>query len=133
MEFNFEKEIKCVCGIIFETSAFKKHFTECQRFKESFGEFDEQLSKFIKSYSQPKEQLLIIKFVFELYIKIIDKKIKGHFVEISKAFKESFINSLQEKDKNNNNKIENNLNINEHNYKYKNINEYDKRFSLNDK
>ena len=133
MEFNFEKEIKCVCGIIFEISDFKKHFTECQQFKESFGDFDEQLSKFIKSYSQPKEQLLIIKFVFELYIKILDKKIKGHFVEISKAFKESFLNSIKENNKNNNNELDNDFDINENNYNLKNINGYDKRFSLNDK
>ena len=133
MEFNFEKEIKCVCGIIFETSDFKKHFTECQKFKESFGEFDEQLSKFIKSYSQPKEQLLIIKFVFELYIKILDKKIKGHFIEISKAFKDSFIDSCKEKNNNNKNKFENNPNANENNYRNKNISDYDKRFSLNGK
>ena len=131
MEFNFEKEIICVCGIIFEISDFKKHFTECQTFKENFSEFDEQLSKFIKSYYKQKEKLLIIKFVFELYIKIIDKKIKGHFVEISKAFKESFINSLQEKD--NNNELDNDLDINENNYNHKIINDYDKRFSLNDK
>ena len=122
MEFNFEKEIICVCGTIYEISEFKKHFTECQKFKECFSDFDDQLSKFIKSNSQPKEQLLLIKFVFGLYIKIIDKKIKGHFVEISKAFKESFINSLQE---NNIDELEKN------NIKRKNISDYDKRFSLN--
>ena len=126
MEFNFEKEIKCVCGIIFEISDFKKHFTECQKFKECFSGFDEQLSKFIKSNSQPKEQLLIIKFVFGQFIKIIDKKIKGNFVEISKAFKESFINSLQEK--NDNNDVNNEQILNDK--KRKNISEYDQRFSL---
>ena len=127
MEFNFEKQIKCVCGIIFEISDFKKHFTECQKFKECFSDFDSQLSKFIKSNSKPKEQLLIIKFVFEQYIKILDKKIKGNFVEISKAFKESFINSFQE---------ENNINGINHEQiiynknKNKNISQYDVRFSL---
>ena len=123
MEFNFEKEIICVCGTIYEISEFKKHFTECQKFKECFSDFDDQLSKFIKSNSHPKEQLLLIKFVFELYIKKIDKKIKGYFVEISKAFKESFLNSLQE---NNIDELEKNNN------KHKNISDYDKRFSLND-
>ena len=127
MEFNFEKEIKCVCGIIFEISDFKKHFTECQKFKECFSDFDEQLSKFIKSNSQPKEQLLIIKFVFGQFIKIIDKKIKGNFVEISKAFKESFINSLQEK-----NDMSSDINNEQmlNNKKSKNISEYDQKFSL---
>ena len=127
MEFNFEKEIKCVCGIIFEISDFKKHFTECQKFKECFSDFDEQLSKFIKSNSQPKEQLLIIKFVFGQFIKIIDKKIKGNFVEISKAFKESFINSLKEK-----NDMSSDINNEQmlNNKKSKNISEYDQKFSL---
>ncbi len=121
MEFNFEKEIKCVCGTIYEITDFKKHFTKCQKFKECFGEFDDQLSKFIKSYSQPKEQLLLIKFVFQLYIKILDKKIKGHFIEISKAFRESFMNSFNER---NNNENDNNKN--------NNVSDYDKKFSLNE-
>ena len=123
MEFNFEKEIKCICGVIFDISDFKNHFTECQQFKDCFGDFDDQLSKFIKSYSQPKEQLLIIKFLFKQYIKILDKKIKGNFVEISRAFKESFINSLEEKD-NNNDEIINRHGIND-NHK---ISDYDKNF-----
>ena len=124
MEFNFEKEIKCVCGTIFEIPDFEKHFAKCHKFKESFGDFDDQLSKFLKSYSQPKEQLLIIKFVLKLYLKIIDKKIKGNFVEISKAFKESFDNSLQENSALD--KIANNNLLNEN----KNINVYDKQFSF---
>ena len=123
MEFNFEKEIKCICGVIFDISDFQKHFTECEKFKECFGDFDDQLSKFIKSYSQPKEQLLIIKFLFKQYIKILDKKIKGNFVEISRAFKESFINSLEEKD-NNNDEIINRHGINDN----RKISDYDKNF-----
>ena len=125
MEFNFEKEIKCICGVIFDISDFTKHFTECEKFKECFGDFDDQLSKFIKSYSQPKEQLLIIKFLFKQYIKILDKKIKGNFVEISRAFKESFINSLEEKEKDNNNdEIINKHGINDN----RKISDYDKNF-----
>ena len=129
MEFNFEKEIKCICGVIFDISDFKNHFTECQQFKDCFGDFDDKLSKFIKSYSQPKEQLLIIKFLFKQYIKILDKKIKGNFVEISKAFKESFINSLQENG-NNNDEIINNYSINQNknNNNNNNISDYDKSF-----
>ena len=123
MEFNFEKEIKCICGTIFELSDFKNHFTECDKFKECFNDFDNQLSKFIQSYSKPKEQLLIIKFILKLYIKMIDKQIRGNYVEISKAFKDSFLNSLQE-----NNAIDNKLlNSNKNN---NNINDYDKHFSF---
>ena len=128
MEFNFEKEIKCICGVIFDISDFKKHFTECEKFNECFGDFDNQLSKFIKSYSQPKEQLLIIKFLFKQYIKILDKKIKGNFVEISKAFKESFINSLEEKD-NNKDEIINNHGINDNKKDHNRIiSDYDENF-----
>jgi hypothetical protein len=116
MEFNLEKEIKCVCGVILEDNDFSIHIKKCELFRETFSDFDNQISKLIKSYSKPREQLAIIKFILQKYVNILDKKIRGNFVEITKAFKESFIKSLEEnkkdnennfldKDKNNNNNI----------------------------
>ena len=67
MEFNLEKEIKCICGTIFEENDFAQHIKKCEQFKEVFTDFDNKISKFIKSYSNPKEQLLIIKFILERY------------------------------------------------------------------
>ena len=128
MEFNFEKEIKCICGAIYETKDFQNHFKECQQFKECFSSFDDKLSKLIKSYSEPKDQLLLIRFLFNQYIKILDKKIKGNYVEISKAFKESFMNSIQEQNLNSN---YGNNNVNRTNKDKFDIN-YDKKFGYGD-
>ena len=130
MEFNFEREIKCVCGTIYEITDFKEHFKECPQFKECFGSFDDKLSKLIKSYSQPKEQLILIRFLFGQYIKILDKKIKGNFVEISKSFKESFINSLQNDKYNNNNEYGNYFSMNNNKNELNDIN-YEKKFFFN--
>ena len=126
MEFNLEKEIKCVCGTIYESTDFNSHIKKCAKFKEVFTDFDSKISKFIKSYSNPKEQLLIIKFILERYVNILDRKIRGHFVEITNAFKESFIKSLEENKKDNeNNSLEGNNN--------ENINYYEKMFFVDNK
>ena len=95
MEFNFENEIKCVCGEIFIIKDFKKHFKDCQKFKNEFHDFDNNISNLIKSYSQPKGNLLLIRFIFKEYINILNKQIKGNFVEISRSFRDSFMNSLR--------------------------------------
>lgn len=62
MEFNFEKEILCVCGTIFETADFKKHFTECPKFKEAFGDFDGQL-RFLTFFSTFSSKIFILKII----------------------------------------------------------------------
>lgn len=113
MEFNLEKEIKCVCGVILEDNDFSIHIKKCEIFREAFSDFDNQISKLIKSYSKPREQLAIIKFILQKYVNILDKKIRGNFVEITKAFKESFIKSLEENKKDNeNNSLDKNENDN---------------------
>lgn len=124
MEFNLEKEIKCVCGVILEDNDFSIHIKKCEIFREAFSDFDNQISKLIKSYSKPREQLAIIKFILQKYVNILDKKIRGNFVEITKAFKESFIKSLEENKKDNeNNVFDNDKNNNK-------INIYEKMFSI---
>ena len=127
MEFNLAKEIKCVCGVILEDNDFSIHIKKCEIFREAFSDFDNQISKLIKSYSKPKEQLAIIKFILQKYVNILDKKIRGNFVEITKAFKESFIKSLEENKKDNeNNSLDKNENDNNNNI-------YEKMFSFNNK
>ena len=131
MEFNLEKEIKCVCGTIYENNDFSHHIKNCEPFKEVFTDFDSKISKFIKSYSNPKEQLLLIKFIFERYVNILDRKIRGNFVEITNAFKDSFIKSLEEnKIENGNNFIEDSNNDNKEEDK---INDYEKQFFVSNK
>ena len=123
MEFNLEKEIKCVCGIIYDNNDFEQHIKDCDKFKEAFGEFDNKISQLIKDHSNPKKKLLIIKFILNRYIDILDRKIRGNFVEITKAFKESFGKSI-ENNKKNGNKDDNEINK---------ISDYDKMFYINDK
>ncbi len=123
MEFNLEKEIKCVCGIIYENDEFGKHIKKCEKFIETFSDFDSKISKLIKNYSNPKEQLLIIKFILNRYINILDRQIRGNFVEITKAFKDSFMKSIEDNKKSDNN------NDNESNK----ISDYEKMFYINDK
>ena len=43
MEFNLEKEIKCICGTIFEESDFAQHIKKCEQFKEVFTDFDNKI------------------------------------------------------------------------------------------
>jgi len=119
MEFNLEKEIKCVCGTIYENNDFNQHIKKCEQFREVFTDFDNQISKLIKSHSNPKENLVIIKFILKKYVDILNRKIRGNFVEITNAFKESFIKSLED------NKKEN-----ENNFLEDDINCYEKKFSI---
>ena len=127
MEFNLEKEIKCVCGNIYENNDFRHHYKECAQFKEVFNDFDKKISKYIKSHSNPKEQLLLIKFIFERYVNILDRKIRGNFVEITQAFKESFIKSLEK------NKKENGNNSIKESDDDEDISYYEKMFFVEDK
>lgn len=126
MEFNFEKETKCVCGIIYENTDFSHHIKKCEKFKEVFSDFDKKISTIIKAYSNPKEQLLIIKFILERYVSILDRKIRGNFVEITNAFKESFIKSLEESKKESMNNSIHKDNINDK----EKINDYEKMFYI---
>ena len=96
MEFNFNKDIKCICGEILSTNEFKSHYKKCDSFINSFGFFDKELSNLIKENSHPTYKLELVKFIFNRYIEIIQKKIRGNFVEISRSFKEEFINTMKQ-------------------------------------
>ncbi len=106
MEIDFEKKIKCICGAIYETKDFENHLKECKEFKECFNSFNDTMSKLIKTYFNPKEHLLLMKFLFNQYVKKVDTKIEQNHIEISKCFHENLINVLQEQ--NLNTKYENN-------------------------
>jgi hypothetical protein len=93
--FNLEKEIKCACGNIFEENDFSQHFKHCKDFKKDFKNFDQNFSNLLKNNSEPKEKLLIIRFLLKQYVSVLGKKIKAHFIEINQALS-------------NNNKIDNN-------------------------
>jgi hypothetical protein len=73
-----EKEyIKCKCNTIFSESEFLNHFPKCNEFKLCFREFDTEFGRLLKNYSEPKENLLIIRVLLEQYRNVIDAKIKN--------------------------------------------------------
>ena len=102
--FNLEKEIKCACGNIFEENDFSQHFKHCKDFKKDFKTFDQNFSNLLKNNSEPKEKLLIIRFLLKQYVSVLGKKIKAHFIEINQALSNNnkFDNNNQQKIKKNN-------------------------------
>ena len=69
--------IKCKCNNIYLDSDFTSHFPRCNEFKISFREFDTEFGKLLKTYSEPKENLLIIRVLLEQYRIVLDSKIKN--------------------------------------------------------
>jgi hypothetical protein len=55
---------------------FIKHFTRCEDFKKNFKSFDTQFGELLKNYSDPKENLLIIRILLKQYINVLDAKIR---------------------------------------------------------
>ena len=69
--------IKCKCNNVFTEPEFLNHFPRCNEFKMCFREFDTEFGKLLKNYSEPKENLLIIRVLLEQYRNVIDAKIKN--------------------------------------------------------
>ena len=124
--FNLEKEIECKCGEIMEESNFSIHFKKCPEFKKYYRKFDESFSLLLKNFSEPKENLLVIRFLLKQYIIVLGKKIKGHFIEITDA--------LSKASKNKENKKRNSVDVNqiENSLKNKNENDENKKNDKND-
>lgn len=68
--------IKCKCLSEFEEESFKTHFSKCPKFKEAFREFDNEYGLLLKKYSQPPDNLPILKFLLKQYIGVIELKIR---------------------------------------------------------
>ena len=78
-----QKKITCVCGQKFVEEEFQSHFNSCHPFKSQFKEFDSKFGELLKSYSEPKERLLIVKFLLKQYINVIDKKLKKYYSNLA--------------------------------------------------
>ena len=78
-----QRKITCVCGQQFSEEEFQRHFGSCQPFKSQFKEFDSKFGELLKSYSEPKERLLIVKFLLKQYINVIDKKLKKYYSSLA--------------------------------------------------
>lgn len=74
-----QRKLPCVCGLEFDEEQFKEHFGKCRAFKEQFKEFDQKFGELLKSYSEPKERLIIVKFLLKQYINVIDKRLIRYF------------------------------------------------------
>ncbi len=78
-----QRKLTCSCGQQFSEEEFTKHYNTCQQFKHQFKEFDTKFGELLKSYSEPKERLLIVKFLLKQYIVVIDKKLKKYFANLA--------------------------------------------------
>ena len=61
-----QTKLKCMCGESFLPNDFTKHFGGCQQFKAEFKEFDSKFGELLKAYSEPKEKLLIVRYLLKL-------------------------------------------------------------------
>jgi len=68
--------IKCKCLTEFDEETFKSHFSRCHKFKEVFREFDNEYGQLLKKYSNPSDNLPILKFLLKQYIGVIEMKMK---------------------------------------------------------
>ena len=78
-----QRKLTCVCGQQFSEEEFARHYSSCQLFKQQFREFDSKFGELLKQYSEPKERLLIVKFLLKQYINVIDKKLKKYFASLN--------------------------------------------------
>jgi hypothetical protein len=68
--------IKCKCDEIFDDRDFLGHFPSCQQFKRDFKNFDQKFAEILREYSDPKENLLIVRVLLNQYKNMIDNRIK---------------------------------------------------------
>ena len=78
-----QKKIACPCSQKFNEEEFKKHFSSCQAFRSQFKVFDSRFGELLKLYSQPKEKLLIVKFLLKEYINVIDNKLRKYYLDLA--------------------------------------------------
>ena len=72
------KNIKCKCGRSMSEEEFYRHFQNCQDFKTTFRQFDSQFGQLLQNYSDPKENLVIIRLLLKQYINVLEKKISNY-------------------------------------------------------
>jgi hypothetical protein len=54
---------------------FTRHFQRCDEFRKTFKNFDGKFGELLKEFSEPKENLLIIRVLLKQYIGVLDRKI----------------------------------------------------------
>jgi len=71
-----DNHIKCKCNVILSEEEFIKHFGKCEDFRKNFKNFDASFGELLKQYSEPKENLLIIRVLLKQYVLLLDRKIR---------------------------------------------------------
>jgi len=74
--------IKCKCDVVLEEREFLSHFGSCSSFKKDFKSFDQKFGEILREYSEPKENLLIVKVLLNQYKNMIDNKIKQLGIQV---------------------------------------------------
>lgn len=70
------EEIKCECGNSMNIKEFNSHFIFCEQLINKYKDFDFKLSQLLK-LNLNSNNILIIKFIFKKYIKLLDSKLKN--------------------------------------------------------
>ena len=108
--------IKCKCDEVFEEKDFLGHFPSCLSFKRDFKSFDQKFGEILREYSDPKENLLIVKVLLNQYQKMIENKIKQLNIYVPNPNQNNIRQPMQQPyrngDMNNNN---NSVNLNNNN------------------
>jgi hypothetical protein len=68
--------VKCKCGLFFDEEAFSRHFSGCQEFRKVFKNFDMQFGELLKQFSEPKDNLLIMRILLKQYLAVLENKIR---------------------------------------------------------
>jgi hypothetical protein len=69
--------IKCKCNNYFNEDEFIAHFPSCPNFKIFFKDFDVKFGEILKTYSEEKENLFILRILLKQYTRVLEKKIKN--------------------------------------------------------
>lgn len=77
------ESVICKCHRDYTEEEFKKHFSRCDDFKKTFREFDCRFGELLKFYSDPKENLPIIRVLLKQYVGVVEKKIEKYIFKFS--------------------------------------------------
>ena len=95
-----EENIECECGIIISEMKFKDHFKDCSKLFNKYKDLDFKINKLIKEYIDSKESLIIVKFLFKRFIKLLEHKLKNYINNIKSGKESEEINSESKNIKN---------------------------------
>jgi len=109
--------IKCRCEEVFDEAGFHGHFSKCINFKRDFKNFDFKFGEILKEFAEPKENLLIIRFLLNQYKIMIDDKVEKLGIRVAPRNLGMGNHNQYEQNNQNHNFIPNmnNINVVDHN------------------